>query len=60
MLILLRKGLPGLFGVSVELMQILARAFDHNALRDFSINNLTTWKKDMADLFGVSFDGANN
>ena len=53
------EGLSRFFGASVELMKILARACGHRALKDFSINDLTTWKKDMADLSGVSFGGVN-
>ena len=53
------EGLSRFFGSSVELMKILARACGHRSLKDFSINDLTTWKKDMAELSGVSFGGVN-
>lgn len=51
------EGLARFFGASVELMQILARACGHSSLQDFSIEDLTTWKKDMASLSGVSYGG---
>lgn len=43
------------FNASTTLMQILARACGHHSLSDFSINDLSTWKKDMAELSGVPF-----
>lgn len=50
-------GLARFFGASTELMQILARACGHSSLSDFSKNDLTTWKKEMAELSGVNFGG---
>ena len=47
------------FGASVELMQVLARACGHNSLTDFVHRDITTWKKEMADLSGVRFGGVN-
>ncbi|MCO4848055.1 MAG: CDGSH iron-sulfur domain-containing protein [Yoonia sp.] len=47
------------FGASVELMQVLARACGHNSLSDFTHRDITTWKKEMADLSGVRFAGIN-
>jgi glutamate synthase domain-containing protein 2/CDGSH-type Zn-finger protein len=47
------------FGASVELMQVLARACGHNSLSDFVHRDITTWKKEMADLSGVRFGGVN-
>ncbi|WP_108816316.1 glutamate synthase-related protein [Loktanella sp. Alg231-35] len=47
------------FGASVELMQVLARACGHNCLSDFALRDITTWKKEMADLSGVQFGGVN-
>ena len=51
------EQLHNFFSASVELMQILARACGHRSLTDFNINDLTTWKRDMADLSGVSYAG---
>jgi|LGOV01.1.fsa_nt_gb glutamate synthase domain-containing protein 2/CDGSH-type Zn-finger protein len=47
------------FGASVELMQVLARACGHASLSDFRHEDITTWKREMADLSGVRFAGLN-
>ncbi|MCW1933755.1 glutamate synthase-related protein [Pararhodobacter zhoushanensis] len=47
------------FGASVDLMQVLARACGHASLSDFSPRDLTTWKREMADLSGVRFGGVS-
>jgi len=41
----------------VELMQVLARAAGHRHLSEFSIDDLTTFKTDMAQLTGVAYGG---
>jgi hypothetical protein len=38
-------------------MQILARACGHDHLSGFSQSDLTTWKKEMAELSGIKFGG---
>lgn len=45
------------FGATVDLMKILARAAGHHSLSDFTIEDLTTFKPDMAALTGVEFGG---
>ena len=45
------------FGASTELMQVLARACGHSSLSDFTLPDITTWKREMADLSGVRFAG---
>ncbi|MCB9629308.1 MAG: Rieske 2Fe-2S domain-containing protein [Sandaracinaceae bacterium] len=45
------------FEATVELMQVLARACGHHALRDFELDDLTTWKRDIAELTGVPYGG---
>ena len=45
------------FEVSVELMQVLARACGHKNLSDFNYNDITTWKREMAELSGIKFAG---
>lgn len=45
------------FNASVELMQVLARACGHNSLADFNVDDITSWKKDVAALSGVRFAG---
>jgi glutamate synthase domain-containing protein 2 len=42
---------------SVDLMKILARACGHTHLSQFSIDDLTTWKAEMARLSGVPYGG---
>ncbi|MDH3305308.1 MAG: glutamate synthase-related protein [Gammaproteobacteria bacterium] len=62
----LRKRLPvdiaaerlaRFLAASVELMQVLARAAGHRHLSDFSVDDLTTFKADMAQLTGVAYGG---
>jgi len=38
-------------------MKILARACGHKSLHDFSEYDLTTWKKEMQNLTGISYGG---
>lgn len=45
------------FGASVELMQVLARACGHDNILDMSPSDITTWKREMADLSGIQFAG---
>jgi glutamate synthase domain-containing protein 2/CDGSH-type Zn-finger protein len=45
------------FAASTQLMQILARACGHANLSELSKRDITTWKREMADLSGVPFAG---
>jgi len=45
------------FEATTDLMKVLARACGHAALADFSADDLTTWKRDIADLTGVRYAG---
>lgn len=45
------------FGASVELMQVLARACGHDSLSGFTARDITSWKRDIADLSGIRFAG---
>jgi glutamate synthase domain-containing protein 2 len=45
------------FAASVELMTVLARAAGHDHLSKFNPDDLTTFKRDMADLTGVAYGG---
>ncbi len=45
-------------GASVELMQVLARACGHDSLASFTPADLTSWKREVAELAGVRFAGA--
>jgi methylamine---glutamate N-methyltransferase subunit C len=42
---------------SVELMQVLARACGHENLSQFQATDLTSWKKEAAELAGIRFAG---
>lgn len=42
---------------STALMQVLARACGHSHLNQFAPDDLTTWKRDIAELTGVAFAG---
>ncbi|MCH8327676.1 MAG: Rieske 2Fe-2S domain-containing protein [Candidatus Marinimicrobia bacterium] len=45
------------FATSVELMKILARACGHTELSQLNRADLTTWKREVAHLTGVSYGG---
>jgi len=51
------QRLGNFFTASVSLMKVLARACGHDDLQQFNPNDITTWKKDMAELTGISFAG---
>jgi glutamate synthase domain-containing protein 2 len=51
------RRLSTYLGATTELMQVLARACGHDHLSGFAPNDLTTWKKDVAELTGVAFAG---
>jgi len=51
------KRLANFFQASVELMQVMARACGHRKLGEFTVDDLTTWKKEMADLTGIDYGG---
>ena len=51
------ERLARFFQASVELMTVIARATGNSHLRDMTPDDLTTFKKDMADLTGVAYGG---
>ncbi len=53
------QQLANFFNASSELMQVMARACGHDHLNQFNQNDITTWKRKMADLTGVQFAGVN-
>ena len=53
------ERLARFFDATTELMQVLARACGHHRLADFSPDDLTTFKRDIADLTGVAFGGVS-
>lgn len=51
------KRLEKFFSASVELMKVLARACGHAHISDFSVDDITSWKKEMSELAGISWAG---
>ncbi|TWB91443.1 glutamate synthase-like protein [Synechococcus sp. Ace-Pa] len=43
---------------SVDLMQVMARACGHTTLSGFAAHDLTSWHRDLADLAGIAWCGA--
>ena len=54
------QQLARFLGASVGLMQVMARACGHSHLNQFNSNDITTWKKEMADLTGMQFAGVGS
>jgi glutamate synthase domain-containing protein 2 len=53
------ERLARFFSAAVELMTVLARAAGHRHLHDFTPDDLTTFKADMAQLSGVAYGGVS-
>ncbi|MEL6662564.1 MAG: glutamate synthase-related protein [Pseudomonadota bacterium] len=51
------RRLANFFEASVELMQVMARACGHSRLSDLNPDDLTTFKREMAELSGVEYAG---
>lgn len=51
------QRLARFFEASTELMKVMARACGHEHLSGFCLDDLTTWKRDIAYLTGVSYGG---
>ena len=51
------QRLARFLNASTELMQVMARACGHKNLSQFSRKDITTWKKDMANLTGIQYAG---
>ena len=51
------ERLDSFLKATVEVMQILARACGHTHLQGFELRDLTTWKRDIAELTGVRYAG---
>ena len=54
------ERLARFFDAAVELMTVLARAAGHRHLSEFNVDDLTTFKREMADLAGVAYGGAGD
>ncbi|MEM1164568.1 MAG: FMN-binding glutamate synthase family protein, partial [Pseudomonadota bacterium] len=53
------RQLANFFEASTELMTVMARACGHSHVNQFSVDDLTTWKREMSDLTGIAFGGVN-
>lgn len=51
------ERLARFFTVSTQLMQVMARACGHSNLSEFNQHDLTTWKREMAELSGIAYGG---
>jgi methylamine---glutamate N-methyltransferase subunit C len=54
------RRLANFLNASVTLMQVMARACGHRSLSEFNIDDLTTWKREIADLSGVAYGGVQH
>ena len=54
------ERLARFFSATVELMTVVARAAGHRHLSEFAADDLTTFKRDMADLTGVAYGGVGD
>lgn len=52
------KRLQNYFEASVQLMKVLARACGHRHLNQFNSKDLTSWKREVAELAGIRYAGA--
>ncbi|MDJ0850051.1 MAG: glutamate synthase-related protein [Myxococcota bacterium] len=53
------KRLARFMRSATELMRVMARACGHRHLRDFCIDDLTTWKREIHHLTGVPYGGVH-
>ena len=53
------KRLQNFFEATTQLMIVLARACGHHDLQQFDTSDLTTWKRDIAELTGIRFAGVD-
>ncbi|MCI0850315.1 MAG: FMN-binding glutamate synthase family protein, partial [Chloroflexi bacterium] len=53
------QRLSNFFQAATELMQVMARACGHRHVNEFSPNDLTTWKREMSHLTGISYGGVS-
>jgi glutamate synthase domain-containing protein 2 len=54
------QQLDNYFRASVELMKVLARGCGHPHLDRFELRDLTTWKREIAELTGIRFAGVTS
>lgn len=51
------EKLARFFNASTQLMQVMARACGHSSLPSFNKNDITSWKKEVAELAGIQYAG---
>jgi glutamate synthase domain-containing protein 2 len=51
------RQLQRFFEAAVHLMQVMARACGHTHVSELAMSDLTTWKRDVAELTGMSYGG---
>jgi predicted HAD superfamily Cof-like phosphohydrolase len=51
------EQLNNFFRASMELMQVMARACGHDHLSKVSVDDLTTWDREMAHLTSIAYGG---
>ena len=51
------QRLTRFFESATEIMCVMARACGHRHLRDFSLDDITTWKRDVHHLTGIPYGG---
>ena len=51
------KKVANFYQASVGMMQVMARACGHDHLDKFSVEDIATWHKEIADLTGIEFAG---
>ena len=54
------QQLNNFFRAATELMQVMARACGHDHLDKFCIDDLTTWKREMAQLTNIAYGGVSS
>jgi len=54
------EGLQNYFQATVKLMKVMARACGHDSLSGFERRDLTTWKREVAELTGVEYAGVGS
>jgi glutamate synthase domain-containing protein 2 len=53
------ERLSNFFTAATELIQVMARACGHAHISEFCVDDLTTWKPEMAQLTGIAYGGVS-
>ena len=54
------ERLSTFFGAATELIQVMARACGHHHISEFCVDDLTTWKPEMAQIAGIAYGGVGD